>query len=119
MSSTKVESVTMPGCRSMTTDGLANRRSADRARRRALSRMLAEFRAEAHELLPPGQRGRWGNNTHWVARLIRDRHPKVWKRVLAEERAKETFIALRRGRPSHVAYRNGAGVDKEGCESDG
>lgn len=82
----------------MTEAGKANRRAADRARRRALSRMLAAFRDEAHALVPPGQRGNWENN-HRAARIIRDRHPNVWRRVLAEERSKEQIVPLPMGRP--------------------
>lgn len=80
-------------------EGVSNVKARDRARRRALSRMLSLYPSEKYALVPKGQRGSWAG-THRAARIIRDRHPRVFARVLAEERAKESFVPLRRGRPS-------------------
>jgi hypothetical protein len=92
--------------RKMTPQGLANRKARDRARRRALSRMIARYRSEFYALTTPGQRGSWGN-AQGPARVIRDRHPRVWERLLAEELAKEDVVELHLGKRN--PYRAGKG----------
>lgn len=96
------DSVTRSDGRKMTPAGFANRQAADRARRRALGRLLAKYRSEANQLMPPGQRGSWKMQGP-AARVIASRHPRVYRKLLAEERAKEQIVPLPRGRTANRA----------------
>lgn len=88
-------------------EGFANAQARTRARQRARHRTAMHFKAEYLDVLDTVDRSDvTPSGAHQRAyREIARRHPKVYVRYMAEERAKETIIELPRG--GHIVHPEG------------